>query len=146
AYLNAGSEGPIPRQAAEAVHRRMDMELTGGRSGHSYIESVIGMADELRSGYAAVLGCAVSELALTGSTTDGVNTVLAGLDLGPDDEILTTDEEHPGLLAPLGRARRRYGVRVRVVPSAQIAGEVTRSTSLIACSHVSYVSGQVVDA
>ena len=46
------------------------------------------------------------ELALTGSTTDGVNAVLGALDLGRGDEVLTSDEEHPGVLAPLGRAAR----------------------------------------
>ena len=96
-------------------------------------------------GYAGVLGCAPAEVALTGSTTDGVNTVIGGLDLRAGDEILTTDEEHPGLLAPLGRARRRHGVSVRVVPFAEIAGEVIRPTRLVACSHVSWVSGQVVE-
>ena len=50
------------------------------------------------------------EVALTGATTDGVNTVLGGLDLGPGDEVLTSDEEHPGLLAPLASARERRGV------------------------------------
>jgi L-cysteine/cystine lyase len=103
------------------------------------------LAAELRAGYATVLGCEPSEVALTGSTTDGVNTVIAGLDLGPGDEILTTDEEHPGLLAPLGRARRRQGVTVRVVPFAELAGAASAATKLIACSHVSWVNGQVMD-
>src|SRR5205807_2489696 len=80
AYLNAGTEGPIPRQAAEAVHRRIDLETSSGRCGHPYIESVLAMADELRAAYASVLGCSPAEVALTGSTTAGVNTVLAGLD------------------------------------------------------------------
>jgi L-cysteine/cystine lyase len=144
-YLNAGTEGPIPRAAAEAAHARIDAEATGGRCGRPYIEEVLALADRLRAGYAGVLGCAPSEVALTGSTTDGVNTVLGGLDLRSGDEILTTDEEHPGLLAPLGRAVRRHGARVRVVPFSEIAGEVTRSTRLVACSHVSWVSGRVVD-
>ena len=82
---------------------------------------------------------------MTGSTTDGVNTVLSGLDLREGDEILTSEEEHPGMLAPLGRARRVRGARVRVVPFAEIAAEVSPSTRLIACSHVSWVSGRVVD-
>jgi L-cysteine/cystine lyase len=82
---------------------------------------------------------------LTGSTTDGVNTVIAGLDLRPGDEILTTDEEHPGLLAPLGRAGVRHGVSVREVPFAELANAVTSSTRLVACSHVSWVSGRIVD-
>ena len=92
-----------------------------------------------------MLGCAASLVALTGSTTDGVNTVLSGLDLRAGDEILTSDEEHPGLLAPLGRARRRHGVNVRVLPFRELAGEVRSSTRLVACSHVSWVNGKVAD-
>ncbi len=144
-YLNAGTEGPIPRAAVDAVHERIEAEASGGRAGRPYMEAVVALADRLRAGYASVLGCAPAEVALTGSTTDGVNTVIAGLELRAGDEILTSDEEHPGLLAPLGRAVRRHGVKVRVVPFAEIAGEVTPATRLVACSHVSWVSGRVVD-
>ena len=144
-YLNAGTEGPVPRAAADAVHLRIDVETDGGRCGRQYFEELMGLRDRARAGYARALACAPEEVALTGSTTDGVNTVIAGLDLRPDDEILTSDQEHPGLLAPLARARRRHGVSIRVVPFAEIAGEVTSSTRLIACSHVSWVGGEVVD-
>ena len=144
-YLNAGTEGPLPRRAAEAVHARIDLEVTRGRCGHEYFEELAGLAERLRASYAGVLGCDQTEVALTGSTTDGVNTVLAGLDLGAGDEIITSDEEHPGLLAPLGLARRRRGIEVRVVPFTQVAAAVTASTRLIACSHVSWVSGRVAD-
>jgi len=145
-YLNAGTEGPVPRRAAQAVRRRIDLEAAQGRSGRAYFEELKASADQLRAGYARALGCPPSEVALTGSTTDGVNTVIAGLELRPGEEVLTSDEEHPGLLAPLGRARRRWRVSVRVVPFAHIAESVSPSTRLIACSHVSWVSGQVVDA
>ncbi len=100
----------------------------------------------MREGYAGVVGCDPTELALTGSTTDGVNTVIGGLPLEAGDEVLTSDEEHPGLLAPLGRARKRFGISIRMVPFAEIAGEVRPSTKLVACSHVSWVSGRMVDA
>jgi selenocysteine lyase/cysteine desulfurase len=103
------------------------------------------LAARLRAAYAQVLGCGEAEAALTGSTTDGVNTVLAGLDLRRGDQIVTSDEEHPGLLAPLGRARRRFGVEVKVVPFAQVGDVATSSTRLIACSHVSWDSGRVAD-
>jgi selenocysteine lyase/cysteine desulfurase len=145
AYLNAGTEGPVPWQAADATHRRMDAELTSGRCGRPYFDELMELAADLRAAYARVLGADAGEVALTGSTTDGVNTILAGLDLRPGDEIVTSDEEHPGLLAPLGRARHRSGVSVRVVPFAEIAGQVSRDTRLVACSHVSWVSGRVVD-
>lgn len=144
-YLNAGTEGPVPRRAAEAVNRRMELELQEGRCGRHYFEGLKEMATRSREGYARLLGCPPSEVALTGSTTDGVNTVLAGLDLREGDEVLTSDEEHPGLLAPLGRARRRFGVSVRAVPFDQLQDHVSQTTRLIACSHVSWVSGRVAD-
>jgi L-cysteine/cystine lyase len=109
-----------------------------------YIQTIKELAERARDGYAQVLGADLSDVALTGSTTDGCNTVLAGLDLRAGDQVLTSDEEHPGLLAPLGRLRRR-GVDIRVAPFAQIAEAVTDKTRLIACSHVSWVNGQVVD-
>jgi L-cysteine/cystine lyase len=145
AYLNAGTEGPLPRAAAEVVHQRIDLEVDGGRCGRSYFEETMSLRDRARAAYASVLGAGSSEVALTGSTTDGVNTVIGGLDLRRGDEIVTSDQEHPGLLAPLARARRRHGVTIRMVPFAEIAGAVTSSTRLIACSHVSWVGGEVAD-
>jgi L-cysteine/cystine lyase len=144
-YLNAGTEGPVPRAAAAAATARIERELSGGRCGRPYFEELMGLAADLRAGYATALGCQPDSVALTGSTTDGVNTVLAGLDLRSGEEIITTDEEHPGLLAPLARARVRHGVTVRVVPWEELVNEVSAQTRLIACSHVSWVSGRVMD-
>jgi selenocysteine lyase/cysteine desulfurase len=144
-YLNAGTEGPVPGAAVDAVRRRIEAEATDGRCGRRYHDQLLDMATRLRAGYARLLGCQPSDVALTGSTTDGVNTVLGGLSFSPGDEILTSDEEHPGLLAPLGLARRRHGVTVRVVPFADIAEAVSEKTRLIACSHVSWVGGRVLD-
>jgi L-cysteine/cystine lyase len=145
-YLNAGTEGPLPQRAADVVAQRIQSELIDGRAGKAYIERVRELAADLRAGYARALGCDPVDVALTGSTTDGVNTVLGGLSLRPGDEIVTSDEEHPGLLAPLGRLKRLAGVTVTVAPFARIADAVTSSTRLVACSHVSWVSGQVVDS
>jgi selenocysteine lyase/cysteine desulfurase len=144
-YLNAGTEGPVPRAAADAVRERLAADLAEGRCGRTYHEAVRGLAAEARAGYAAVLGCSPNQVALTGSTTDGVNTVLGGFPFRPGDEVLTSDEEHPGLLAPLALARRRHGLKLRVAPFAELPGAVTPRTRLIACSHVSWVSGRVAD-
>jgi L-cysteine/cystine lyase len=146
AYLNAGTEGPVPRAAEEAAAARVEREVYQGRCGRPYFEELLGLAENLRTRYAAALGCDFASVALTGSTTDGVNTVVAGLDLRAGEEILTTDEEHPGLLAPLARARIRHGVTIRVVPWEELVGAVSPATRLIACSHVSWVSGRIIDA
>lgn len=145
AYLNAGTEGPLPQAAADAVRERLEFELLGGRSGQDYMETVKALAVTLREAYARVLGCGPEETALTGSTTDGVNTVLGALDLHDGDEVLTSDEEHPGLLAPLALAARRHGITVKVAPFTELSDAVTPATRLVACSHVSWVGGKVVD-
>jgi L-cysteine/cystine lyase len=145
AYLNAGTEGPVPRAAVAAVRERVERDAAAGRAGRAYFDELIDLAARSRTAYATLLGARPEEVALTGSTTDGVNTVLGGLRFTDSDEILTTDEEHPGLLAPLRLARIRYGVSIRVVPFAELAGEVGARTRLIACSHVSWVNGQIAD-
>ena len=146
AYLNTGSVGPVPTAAADAARSEIDDALANGRGGKAHFERLIEMGDRLRAGVASLMGAAPGEIALTGATTDGVNAVVAGLDLGPGDEVLTSDEEHPGLLAPLASARERRGVTVRVAPFAELAGAVTAQTRLVACSHVSWQSGRLIDA
>src|SRR5438477_12203367 len=101
AYLNAGTDGPVPRRGAEAAEARIRHELEAGRSGKPHFEAIMELAASVREKVATPFGCSPERVALTRSTTDGVNTVLAALDLGRGDEVLPTDEEHPGRLAPL---------------------------------------------
>jgi selenocysteine lyase/cysteine desulfurase len=145
AYLNAGTEGPIPAAAADAVRVQVDRDLAQGRAGRPYFDAIMALAEAAREGYAEVLGADPSEVALTGATTDGLNTILGGLRFDAGDEILTSDEEHPGLLAPLRLARVRHGVAIRVAPFDQLASAAGPRTRLIACSHVSWVGGKLAD-
>jgi selenocysteine lyase/cysteine desulfurase len=145
AYLNAGTNGPVPRRAVEAAEASLRRQLEEGRSGSEFFEEMAGRGDELRARVAGLIGAEDAEVALTGSTTDGVNAVLHALDLQPGDELLTSDEEHPGVLAPLAAARAR-GMRVRQAPFAELAEAVEPGTRVVVCSHVSWVTGKVVDA
>jgi L-cysteine/cystine lyase len=145
AYLNAGSNGPVPQAALDAVSESLRWQATEGRGDKAHFEETANRIDHLRARIAALLGCETAELALTGSTTDGVNATLNALDLGRGDDVLTSDEEHPGVLAPLAALRDRRGVKVRMVPFAELAGEVRPDTRLVACSHVSWKTGLVVD-
>jgi selenocysteine lyase/cysteine desulfurase len=145
AYLNAGTNGPIPGPAIDAAQQRLDGELDLGRSGERHWESLKALHANRRTALAGLLGCDEGEVALTHSTTDGVNVVLSALDLGEGDEVVTTDEEHPGLLAPLASARDHRGITITVAPFDQVADAVSERTRLIACSHISWMNGSVVD-
>jgi len=95
----------------------------------------------LRAKLATTLSVEPSQVALTRSTTDGCNIVLAGLALGPEDEIVTSDVEHFGLIGPLHAS----GARVVTAPEDRILDAVSDRTKLIAISHVSWVSGNSLE-
>ena len=144
AYLNAGTDGPVPRAAQEAVARELASELAEGR-GKAHFERRFELQDELRTGYAELLGATVDDIALTTSTSEGLGKVLAGMEIGPGDEIVTSDEEHPGLIGPLIAARER-GAEIRAVPFAQLADAVGPKTTAVACSHVNWRTGELAPA
>jgi L-cysteine/cystine lyase len=146
AYLNAGTDGPVPRRAALAAAESVAAQAEVGRAGKAHFEAVMQTREDLRRRAAWLMGCPPGEVALTHSTTDGMNLVLRGLRLGRGDEVLTSDEEHPGLLAPLAALAAEDGVVVRAAPFAELANAVTPATKLIACSHVSWINGQLVDS
>jgi selenocysteine lyase/cysteine desulfurase len=145
AYMNAGTNGPVPRPAAEAAERSLREQLEQGRSGSAWFEHQIERIGELRERIAGLLGAEQADVAVTGSTTDGVNAVLHALDLHEGDDVLTSDEEHPGVLGPLATARDTRGVDVRVAPFAELPDHVGPDTRLVVTSHVSWATGRVMD-
>jgi L-cysteine/cystine lyase len=142
AYLNAGTCGPVPAAAQRAAVEAWRYATEEGRSTGFY-QRLIPLADQLRERYAALLGAPATEVALTAGTSDGCGHVVAGLELGPGDEVVTADDEHPGLTGPLIAAREQRGATVRAVALADLPGAITENTRLVACSHVSWHSGAV---
>ena len=143
AYLNAGSAGPVPQAAVDAARAQLDRDLTEGRSGKAYIEGIFELRERVRTGVASVLGTSAELIALVESTTRGCQVVLSGLGLGPDHEVVTTDEEHFGLLGPLHSGPAR--VVVAKADEDALLGAVTPHTRLIAVSHVLWTTGRRLD-
>jgi selenocysteine lyase/cysteine desulfurase len=144
AYLNAGTDGPVARESQEAAAAELARQAEEGRF-TAHFERRFELQDALRSGYAGLLGCDVADVALTTSTSEGIGKVLAGLDVGPGDEIVTSTDEHPGVIGPLIAARRR-GAAIRAVPFAELAEAVGPQTTLVACSHVNWHTGELAPA
>ena len=70
----------------------------------------------------------VDLLALTDSTTQGVHIVVIGLDLGPGDEVVTTDAEHFGLTGPLAASGATLRIaKVRDAPAGDVLRPAARS-------------------
>ncbi len=149
AYLNAGTFGPLAQETIDAMAAQAAIELEHGRGGKQYFETMIDTRARVRRLFAELLGTQADNVALTASTTMGCQIVLSGLRLEPGDEIVTTDEEHFGLLGPLHVS----GARVRVAATrgrsreealAALLAEAGPRTRLIALSHVSWVTGSLL--
>lgn len=144
AYLNAGTCGPVPSTSAEAIRHAVATGTAEGR-GLPYYEALHEAADASRAAWGRLLLAPPHEIALTAGASDGIARTLAMIDWQPGDEVVTSDEEHPGLLGPLGALIRRHAVTVRRAPWADVASAVSPATKLIAVSHVSWLRGGVLD-
>jgi L-cysteine/cystine lyase len=146
AYLNAGTNGPLARATVDAVVAQEQADLETGRGGAAYFERALALRERVRERLAAAVAAPPEHLSLAASTTNGCNIVLLGLGLGEDDEIVTTDGEHFGLIGALFAS----GARVRVAPVKELPPEqslelllreIGPKTRLLALSHVCWVSG-----
>ncbi|HEY5059744.1 MAG TPA: aminotransferase class V-fold PLP-dependent enzyme [Gaiellaceae bacterium] len=143
AYLNAGTNGPLARATVEAFVAEAESELYEGRSSKARFEAMLELRERARRGIADVLEVEAGLVALVDSTTRGCAVVIAGLGLRPDDEVVTTDQEHFGLTG----AVHASGVRVVVAAADEdaILASVTPRTRLLALSHVLWTTGRKLD-
>jgi L-cysteine/cystine lyase len=145
AYLNAGTNGPLPRPAAEAMRRELDMSLAQPRIGMAAFQHYRELRDRARAALGRAVGAPPEQVALTGSTTQGVGIVISGIDWQAGDEVLTTTEEHPGIRSPLDVIARRAGVRVVELPPERLLDGIGDGTRMVAVSHVLWTTGRVLD-
>ena len=148
AYLNAGTFGPLARATIDATDAVRAWEAQHGRAGKAHFDEMLERRESVRALLAAQIRVPAGNVALTESTTQGVHVVVAGLGLGPGDEVVTTDAEHFGLTGPLVASGAALRIaRVRDAPAADdfdlIHTQVTPRTTLIATSAVSWIDGKV---
>jgi L-cysteine/cystine lyase len=148
AYLNAGTNGPLPRRTVDVMVETLQRDLREGRSSKPYFESMLAGREELRASLARILNTAPENIALANSTTEGCNVIITGLGVGPGDEVVTTDSEHPGLFGGLkasGADLRVVELKDRPADAALAALEaaISERTRLIALSHISWLTGAV---
>jgi L-cysteine/cystine lyase len=153
-YLNTGSVGPLPAESSAAMAELSEYELRTGRAHPDYHEETLQRMAEARASIAAVLTTDVDDIALTHSTTDGMNVGLWSIDWRAGDRAVTTNLEHPGGTGALLNLRARAGIDVAFVDVAPTRDEgevlaafdeaINERTRAVAISHVLWASGAVM--
>ncbi len=151
-YLNTGSAGPTPRAVLDRTLQAWTVLETNPVQQAYGQEGVVGWTDQVRAKAAAFLGCAVDELLVTRSTSEGMNTVAQGMRLGAGDRVLTTDQEHEGGLACWRYLVERRGAvldTIAIPPDEHDPVAIVRrfeaaikpETKVISVSHVLWTTG-----
>jgi len=113
-FLNHGSFGATPRAVLEAqAALRAELEAQPVRF---LARELLDRLDGVRETLGPFVGAAPEGLAFVTNATTGVNAVLRSLELGPGDELLTTDHAYPACRDALHYVAGRTGARVVAAP------------------------------
>jgi len=157
-YLNNGTVGSSPAPVLRAVFDQYTKEEQMDQSDpEDYPIWGYGPWNEYRDPLAAFIGCNRDELALVRNATEGNSYIANGVDMKAGDEVLMTDQEHPGGEQPWQLRAKRYGVVVKKVklplpPKSPddvlnlFNDAITPRTRVIFFSHITTVTGVVLPA
>ena len=118
-YLNTGASGPSPRRVVDAVETALEYHEYVSPGAEGMYDAAFEVYDRTRERVAEFLGADEESIALTQSTTDGINRVATALDWEPGDRVVTTDLEHAAGKLPWRRLERTRGVEVDVIETAE---------------------------
>jgi selenocysteine lyase/cysteine desulfurase len=157
-YLNNGTVGSSPAPVLRAVFDGYtSTEKLDETDPEDYPIWGYAAWNEFRDPLAAFVGCKRDEIALLRNATEANSYIANGIDMKPGDEVLMTDQEHPGGEQPWQLKAKRYGIVVRKVTlpmPVQSASQVlnlfndaiTPRTRVMFFSHITTVTGAVLPA
>jgi len=157
-YLNAGSNGPLPREVDLAMRQIQEQELATGRGSEHIMDDGNQRIDELRGVFAGVLATDLDLVAISHSTTEAVIRPALGMSWRAGDRIVTLDEEYPAIRGSLAALAQRVGATLATVSTrdatgaplsdgaleAAVAALLVAPTRLLVLSRISWMSGRIL--
>ena len=157
-YLNNGTVGSSPAPVLRAVFEGYrDSERLAQTDPEDYPIWGYAAWNQYRDPLAEFIGCKRDELALLRNATEANSYIANGVDLKAGDEVVITDQEHPGGEHPWNLRAKRYGIVVKrialpkPVPDAATVltlfnDAITPRTRVMFFSHITTVTGVVLPA
>ena len=150
-HLHHSGSALMPQMVLEAISDHLELELL--RGGYEAEDEA---RDKLNGTYASIakmLGCEVSEVALSESATASWNSAFYGIaqTFGDDDRILTSRSDYASNMIAYQQVGKRVGVQVSVVPDdtngqvdcRALEAMIDGNVKLISVTHVPTYNGLV---
>lgn len=146
-YLNNGTLGPSPRVVVDAVTEHVRRVASTYPPGVDW--------SDLKGSVAALVGGDPEGFVFPRNTTEAMNFVAHGLELGPGDDVVTTDHEHIGGLEPWKLVTTRRGASLTTaslpVPATSASAladavwsAISERTRVVSVSHMTFTTGTVL--
>lgn len=157
-YLNNGTNGSSPWPVLQAIiDGYLDTERMAQVDPEDYPIWGYGPWMEFRKPLADFVGCRPDEIALLRNATEANSYIANGFEMKAGDEVLMSDQEHPGGEHPWNLRAKRYGVVVKKFQlpkppkdAAEILNRIndaiTPKTRILFLSHITTVTGVVSPA
>ena len=153
--LNNGGVSPQPKPVQDA-HIRFYQYCNEAPS--YYMWRILDQGREpLRAKLAELAGCSPEELAINRNTTEGLNTIIFGLNLKAGDEVVLTKYDYPNMMNAWKQREKRDGIKLVWIDLEmpmesdeaflkKYEAAITPKTKLVHITHMINWTGQVQPA
>jgi len=151
--LNNGGVSPQPKVVQESFLHYY--KLANQAPAYYMFGEFTRQRESIKRKLAMLAGCAQDEISHCRNATEALETVIMGSDWKPGDEIITTNQDYPTVMAGLDQRARRDGVKIvkiSIPVPAEDRAEVvkrfrdamTSRTKAIVVCHIMYTTGQIM--
>ncbi|HEX5654754.1 MAG TPA: aminotransferase class V-fold PLP-dependent enzyme [Chitinophagaceae bacterium] len=151
--LNNGGVSPAPRSVQEAMKRYYDLS---NEAPSYYMWRILDQGREpLRKNLAKVAGCSAEEIAINRNSSEGLETIIFGLQLKAGDEVVAARQDYPNMINAYKQRAHRDGIKMVWInlelPSededylvSQYVNAFTAKTRVVHITHIINWNGQVL--
>lgn len=151
--LNNGGVSPAPKTVQDAMKRYYDL---CNEAPSYYMWRVLDQGREpLRRNLARLAGCSPEEIAINRNSSEGLETVIFGLQLKAGDEVVAAKQDYPNMVNAYKQREQRDGIRMVWInlelPSEdedylvkQYVGAFTPRTKVVHITHIINWNGQIL--
>ncbi len=153
--LNNGGVSPQPKPVQDA-HIRFYQYCNEAPS--YYMWRILDQGREpLRAKLAELAGCSPEEIAINRNTTEGLNTIIFGLNLKAGDEVVLCKYDYPNMMNAWKQREKRDGIKLNWVDFdlpvesddvfvQKFSDAITPKTKIVHITHIVNWTGQIMPA